>query len=283
MLPFIGGKAKIAESLIIPNIPKDIEVFLEGFSGMMWTFFKMDITQYPNLKKIVYNDFNPLNANLFRCVRNHKLLLDACNKLPVQQKGTIPTPPECRDMFNKIQSEIYADDFIVTDKADYDLAAKYAFVLSQVFSGANPSKSKFIDLMGKYHSKFTSFKNKLANPKWQKLFESITHVENMDFQDVIEKYDGPNTYIYTDPPYYIVGEGSYYSNHSFIREDHERLAKALKSMKGKFSLSYYYFDKLEEWFPKDKYTWTSKDFNKAAAAKSGKTQTKGTELLIMNY
>ena len=93
MLPFIGGKAKIAESLIIPNIPKDIEVFLEGFSGMMWTFFKMDITQYPNLKKIVYNDFNPLNANLFRCVRNHKRLLDACNKLPVQQKGTIPTPP----------------------------------------------------------------------------------------------------------------------------------------------------------------------------------------------
>ena len=282
-LPYIGGKSKIAESLIIPNIPNNIETYLEIFSGMYWVFFKMDIDQYPNLKTIVYNDFNPLNANLFRCVRNHKLLLDACNRLQTQQKGVFPTPLECKDTFNKIQLEIYADDFIVPNIPDYDLAAKYAYVLSQVFSGANPSKSKFIDLKGKYHSKFTSFKNKLINPKWQKLFESITDVENMDFEDVIKKYDSPKTYIYADPPYYIVGEGNYYSNISFGRKDHERLANALKSIKGRFSLSYYDFKQLSEWFPKEKYNWQSKEFAKAAMAKSGKSQTKGTELLIMNY
>ena len=115
------------------------------------------------------------------------------------------------------------------------------------------------------------------------MFESITIVENMDFQDAIEKYDTPETFVYADPPYYKVGEGSYYSNHDFTRSDHERLANCLKSMKGRFALSYYDFDLLHDWFPEDEYRWDSQDFVKAAAAKKGKESVKGTELLIMNY
>jgi DNA adenine methylase len=163
------------------------------------------------------------------------------------------------------------------------VAAKYIYVLTQVFSGANPSKSKFIDLKGKYHSKFTSFKNKLKKPEWQKMFERINFVENMDFGEVIKKYDSPTTYFYTDPPYYIVGEGSYYSNHDFDRKDHERLADCLKDIQGKFSLSYYDFPQLHEWFPETQYKWEKKEFAKAAAAKKGTKQNMGEELLIMNY
>jgi DNA adenine methylase len=115
------------------------------------------------------------------------------------------------------------------------------------------------------------------------MFESITNVENMDFQEVIEKYDSDGTYFYTDPPYYIVGEGSYYSKHEFSRNDHERLANTLKKIKGKFSLSYYDFDLLHQWFPEDEYSWEEKQFAKAAAATKGKAQNMGTEILIMNY
>jgi len=282
MISYIGGKKKM-QNWIVPFIPKDIETYLECFSGQYWIFFGMDLNQYPNLKTIVYNDFNPLNYNLYRCVKNHKKLLETCEKIVVQQKDVVPTNPICVENFNKFQKEIYMDDLVIGDEPDYELAAKYVYVLTQVFSGANPAKSKFIDLKGKYHSKFTSFKNKLKDPNWQKLFESITNVENMDFQDVIEKYDSPTTYIYVDPPYYIVGEGNYYSNHDFGRQDHERLANVLKTIKGKFSLSYYDFPLLSEWFPKDQYRWLKKEFAKAAAAKKGKTQTMGEELLIMNY
>lgn len=103
------------------------------------------------------------------------------------------------------------------------------------------------------------------------------------FSEVIEKYDSPTTYFYTDPPYYIVGEGAYYSNHDFDRNDHERLANVLKNIKGKFSLSYYDFPLLSEWFPKNEYRWEMKQFAKAAAAKKGEKQNMGEELLIMNY
>ena len=103
----------------------------------------------------------------------------------------------------------------------------------------------------------------------------------MDFADVIKKYDSETTYIYLDPPYWKTE--NYYSNHDFDRQDHERLANVLSGVKGKFSLSYYDFDLLHDWFPENDYTWVKKEFVKAAAAKKGKTQTKGEELLIMNY
>ena len=103
----------------------------------------------------------------------------------------------------------------------------------------------------------------------------------MDFADVIKKYDSPTTYFYVDPPYWRTE--NYYSNHDFDRNDHERLAICLKDMKGKFSLSYYDFPLLSEWFPKNQYKWEKKEFAKAAAAKKGKPQTMGEELLIMNY
>lgn len=281
-ISYIGGKKRM-QGWIVPFIPKDIETYVECFSGQFWIFFGMNLEEYPNLKKIVYNDFNPLNYNLYNCVRNHKELLKECEKLIVQEKGIIPTNPICKQNFENFQKEIYSPNLKIDSTPNYEIAAKYVYVLTQVFSGANPQDSKFIDLKGKYHSKFTSFKNKLKDPKWQKMFESITNVENMDFTDVIDKYDSPKSYIYADPPYYIVGEGNYYSNHEFNREDHVRLAKCLKSIKGKFSLSYYDFPQLSEWFPKDVYNWQSKDFAKAAMAKAGKPQTIGTEILIMNY
>jgi DNA adenine methylase len=112
-------------------------------------------------------------------------------------------------------------------------------------------------------------------------FLKITDVENMDFADVINKYDSPSTYIYLDPPYWKTE--NYYSNHDFDRQDHERLANVLHGVKGKFSLSYYDFDILKEWFPEDQYTWVKKEFAKAASAKKGEKQNMGEELLIMNY
>ena len=278
-LSYIGGKSKIGK-WIVPFIPKDVETYVEPFSGMFWVFFNMDLKEYPNLKKVVYNDFNPLNYNLYLCLQNPVELLKVVNSIPCQQLGVEPTPPIYKEQFVEFQKEIFSSGLTI-NYPDYQIAAKYAYVLSQVFSGSKPETSSFIDLKGKYKSKYLTFRDKLSKPDWVEHFLKITDVENMDFQDVIEKYDGPNTYFYTDPPYWKTE--NYYSNHDFDRNDHERLANCLKNIEGKFSLSYYDFVLLSEWFPKDQFRWEKKEFAKAAAAKKGKTQNMGEELLIMNY
>ena len=278
-LSYIGGKSNIGK-WITPFYDKDMETYVETFGGMYWCFFNMDLKQFPNLKKVVYNDFNPLNYNLFKCIQNPTRLLEEINSIPCQQFGEEPTPPIYREQFIRFQAEIFDENFSV-EPGDFNAAAKYVYVLTQVFSGSKPEKSSFIDLKGKYKSKYLTFRDKLSKPDWVEHFLKITHVENMDFADVIKKYDSPTTYIYLDPPYWKTE--NYYSNHDFDREDHERLAICLKDVKGKFSLSYYDFPLLSEWFPKDQYKWETKQFAKAAAAKKGKPQTMGEELLIMNY
>ena len=279
MISYIGGKSKIGK-WIVPFYPTDMETYVEPFSGMFWCFFNMDLEKYPNLKKVVYNDFNPLNYNLFKCVQNPSELQRVMDEIEVQQVGVIDTSIELKEKFNTFQSEIFGEEFKVGN-CDYLTAAKYVYVLSQVFSGSKPETSSFIDLKGKYRSKYLAFRDKLSKPNWVDHFLKITDVENLDFQDVIEKYDSPSTYFYVDPPYWKTE--NYYSNHDFDRDDHERLAIALNNVQGKFSLSYYDFELLHDWFPETKNRWEKKEFAKAAAAKKGTKQNMGEELLILNY
>jgi DNA adenine methylase len=257
-----------------------METYVETFGGMFWCFFNMDLSKYPNLKQIVYNDFNPLNYNLFQCVRQPYLLLEAIESIPCQQRGEENTPSIYKEQFNEFQKELFASGFTI-NYPDHQVAAKYAYILTQVFSGSKPETSSFIDLKGKYKSKYLTFRDKLSKPEWVEHFIKISNVENMDFEDVIKKYDSPTTYIYLDPPYWKTE--NYYSNHDFDRNDHERLAKVLHEVKSKFSLSYYDFDLLHEWFPEDKYRWERKEFAKAASAKKNIKQNMGEELLILNY
>jgi DNA adenine methylase len=279
MLSYIGGKSKIGK-WITPFYPTDMETYVETFGGMFWCFYNMDLEKYPNLKTVVYNDFNPLNYNLFKCLENPTELLKAVNSIPCQEKGVNNTPELYKILFGNFQQSLFSGDLVIKSP-DYMMAAQYAYILTQVFSGSKPESSSFIDLKGKYKSKYLTFRDKLANPKWVEKFLKITNVENLDFDTVIQKYDSKSTYFYLDPPYWKTE--NYYSNHDFDRGDHERLARTLHQVKGKFSLSYYEFDLLHEWFPQPQYRWESKEFVKAAAATKGKTQNKGTELLILNY
>jgi len=280
MISYIGGKARIGK-WIAPFIPNDIETYVEPFSGMFWVFFNMDLAKYPNLKTVVYNDFNGLNANLMKCALDYDRLWDELAKYPCQQLKVVDTPPEYRVLFDKCQKEVFHSDLELGDEPNFDIAGKYVYVLTQVFSGSKPETSKYTDYKGKYRCKVLIFMDKLKHPKFRAHFDKISFVHSKDFEEVITMYDSPTTYFYLDPPYWKTE--NYYSAHDFDSEDHQRLSEKIKDIEGKFGLSYYEFPQLLEWFPKDEYTWKSKGFAKAAAAKDGVPQTIGTELLIMNY
>jgi len=287
MLSYIGGKSRISK-FIIEYIPKNIHTYTEVFGGMFWTYFNMDISEYPKLEKVVYNDFNPVNTNLFKCVKDTDNFYDYIKDIPCQVKDIDmegeSSDPIFKELFQKFQKNAFNGE-LFSDNPDYERGMNYAYVLSQVFSGLKPESSSFIDLKYKYRSKFDTFRDKVGGKgrgkHFKQMFNNITDIENLDFERFIEKYDSDEMFFYLDPPYYNTEK--YYSNHDFGIEDHERLFNSLKNIKGKFAMSYYYFPQLEEWFPKDKYKWVSKDFAKSASASKGKNQSIGTELLIMNY
>jgi DNA adenine methylase len=279
MLSYIGGKSKIGK-WIVDLYPQDMEVYLETFGGMFWCFFNMDLSKFSNLKKVVYNDFNPLNYNLFLCVQNPQELKRALDGIQVQQLGVETTPNIMKEQFQSFQTELFNTGFTI-NYPDYEVAAKYVYIVTQVFSGSKPETSNFIDLKGKYRSKYLSFSDKLIKPNWVEHFLKITDVRNTDFAQVINEFDSKNTYIYLDPPYWKTE--NYYSNHDFDRDDHERLANVLSKVHSKFSLSYYDFSLLHDWFPEEQYRWERKQFAKAAAAKKNVKQNLAEELLILNY
>ena len=164
---------------------------------------------------------------------------------------------------------------------------KYAFLITSAFNGCWPKSAGFSGVNeGKL--KLNAFINKLKDKKYQKKLDGITTFETIDFETFINKYDAEDTFFYLDPPYedpknnrlnwYGVNDDS-----KFGRLSHKRLADLLKQTKAKWALSYYYYDDLETWFPKDQFTWITKDFFRSSASFSDNKDVKGTELLILNY
>ena len=271
MISYIGGKNRMAK-WIGSYIPNDIETYLEVFGGAFWVYVNGEVHKKPILKNVIYNDYNRYMTNLLACCRNPQEFLKSMDEIVAQDS----------ELFYKFKKDVFENKNIKDiEIPDYDYGMKYAYIVTQIFSGLNPEKGKFIDLKGKYSSKFDAFRRRLKNPKVVEKLNKITNVENMDCADVIKKYDSPTTYFYTDPPYWKTE--NYYSLHDFDTDDHKRLADVLKNIEGRFSLSYYDFEQLHDWFPEDEYEWELKDFVKPASAQKGKSQNKGTELLIMNY
>ena len=271
MISYIGGKNRMAK-WIGSYIPNDIETYVEVFGGAFWVYVNGEVHKKPILKNVIYNDYNRYMTNLFACCRNPQEFLKSMDEIVAQDS----------ELFYKFKKDVFENENIKDiEIPDYDYGMKYAYIVTQIFSGLNPEKGKFIDLKGKYSSKFDAFRRRLKNPKVVEKLNKITNVENMDCADVIKKYDSPTTYFYTDPPYWKTE--NYYSLHDFDTDDHKRLADVLKNIEGRFSLSYYDFEQLHDWFPEDEYEWELKDFVKPASAQKGKSQNKGTELLIMNY
>lgn len=271
MISYIGGKNRMAK-WIGNYIPNDIETYVEVFGGAFWVYVKGQVHKKPILKNVIYNDFNRYMTNLFACCRNPQEFLKSMDEIIAQDS----------ELFYQFKTDVFENKNIKDiEIPDYDYGMKYAYIVTQIFSGLNPEKGKFIDLKGKYSSKFDAFRRRLTNPEVIEKLKKISNVENMDFEEVIKKYDSPTTYFYVDPPYWKTE--NYYSLHNFDTDDHKRLADILKNIEGRFSLSYYDFDQLHDWFPEDEYEWELKDFVKPASAQKGKSQNKGTELLIMNY
>ncbi|MEA5011053.1 MAG: DNA adenine methylase [Angelakisella sp.] len=209
-MSWIGGKKSMRE-LIVSLFPLYYERYIEVFGGGGWVLFHKD----PGNDFEVYNDFNSLLVNLYRCVRDHYELL----------QGELRYVLNSREEFDHIKGMM--DKGLVED--DVKRAAYfYQLIRYSYASGLTSYGSQPHDMRSNFP---------LIEQAHRRLAKVV--IENKDFEKLIRQYDRPVSFFYLDPPYFDTEK--YYKNvgeEGFRKEDHVRLRDTLMAIQGKFLLSY---------------------------------------------
>lgn len=209
-MSWIGGKKSLRE-LIVSLFPLYYERYIEVFGGGGWVLFHKP----PGNDFEVYNDFNGLLTNLYRCVREKP---------------------------NELIDALY---FVLNSREDFDIV-KEALARDSPESDVIRASYFYQLIRYSYASGLTSFGSQphdmwgnfpLIEQAHRRLSKVV--VENKDFEKLIRQYDRPVSFFYADPPYFETEK--YYKNvgeDGFKKEDHIRLRDTLMSIEGKFLLSY---------------------------------------------
>jgi DNA adenine methylase len=191
--------------------PLYYERYIEVFGGGGWIMF----AKPPGNDFEVYNDFNGLLVNLYRCVR------DKPRKLMAELQYVLNSREDFELVRNTLARDSSASD--VQKAAWFYQLIRYSYASSLDSFGSQP------------HDMRANFP--LIEQAHRRLAKVV--VENKDFEKLIRQYDRPVSFFYCDPPYHATE--SYYKNvgeDGFTEKDHIRLRDALMGIQGKFLLSY---------------------------------------------
>ncbi len=204
-IPRIGGK-RLLRKQILERFPTGFTRYIEVFGGAGWLLFSRD----KHAPEEIYNDIDGELVNLFCCVKWH------CEELQRQMAWLLNS------------REIFEDALAlkaVRGLTDIQRAALYFIVAKQSY-GAD---GRTYGASSKDMERVTAY--------FAKISERLRHVriERQSFDRIIPRYDKAEAFYYLDPPYH--GTEGYYDS-PFVETDHERLNTLLRSLKGRFILSY---------------------------------------------
>ena len=255
-ISYYGGKINMI-STILPLIPKH-KIYTEAFFGGGAIFFAKEKVEAETI-----NDINNMVVNFYEVIQtdfdNLKEKVEATlfSRTTYTVAWSIYRMPH---LFNRLQQA-------------------WAFYVA-----TNMGFSCKIGSWGydKYGKRVRAFWNKkmIFDEAITKRLER-TQIESNDACTVIKSRDAIDAFHYVDPPYYNSNMG-HYSNYS--KADYIRLLETLSNIKGKFLLSSYPSDILDEHITKN--TWYTKTITKVLSASKGitgqKRKTK-VEVLTANY
>jgi DNA adenine methylase len=255
-ITYYGGKQKMVRH-IIPLIPEHT-TYVEPFCGGAAVFFAKDKSPIE-----VINDTNGELMNFYRVIQTD------FENLELEIKSTLHS------------REAHRQAKVVYDNPDMFTPVKRAWALfvlsSQGFAGKLACGWGYDIQSDKTNKTIFNKRNGFSS----ELSERLEHcqLECMDALHIIKTYDREDSFFYCDPPYFNSNCG-HYDGYSIT--DFENLLKALSTIKGKFILSSYPSEILNEYIAQN--YWQTKSFNSVVSVniKSGKANTK-TEILTANY
>lgn len=206
-MSWIGGKRALRDEILI-RFPLEYTRYIEVFGGGGWVLFHKP----PGNDFEVFNDFNPNLVNLYRCVREKADELIAALTFTLNSRLDF----EYMKSIMKTKGEM----------GDVKRAACFYQIIRQSYASG-------CDTFGSQpRSMWNNFP--LIRNACERLQRVV--IENKDFEKLIRQYDRPDSFFYSDPPYYNTED--YYAGGGFTVNDHVRLADCLCGMNGMFLLSY---------------------------------------------
>ncbi len=253
---YYGGKANLA-SKIVEMIPQHV-TYVEPFCGgaaVLWA-------KEPSGVEIV-NDTNKELVNFYiQCKTNPE-------KLDKLIKGSIHSRDLHRDAW-----VVYNHPHLFTEVrrawAVWVLAVMgFSSQLSVSFGTSVSNDTQQKKIMNKRESFGASYAQRLAK---------VT-AESRDAIEVIRQYDSPDSFHYCDPPYFN-SDCAHYKGYSI--QEFKRLLDTLSSIKGKFLLSSYPSDLLQEYV--SKYGWKHEQIpGRVSVARKKEVKKAKVECLTWNY
>lgn len=255
IFPWFGGKSTHADE-IVSRLPSENECYVEVFgggAGVLWN--------KPDQYHEVYNDLDGDLVHFMETLRSRG------DELREELEQVVYS----RELHEKWSSEFYQEQVRPDDPLER--AVRFYYLRYSNFAGTH-KKTGF--RTQKERSVATQLQKGVDSLDWFRDRIREVTIEHLDFQELIEKYDGPETLFYLDPPYYELDH--YQAGGEF---DHERLARVVEEVAGYVAISY---ERLPPWFRGDLDGWTMEAFDAAYRnPNEGEAAREATERLIMNY
>lgn len=254
--PWLGGKRNLARKICSILDATPCTTYAEPFVGMGGIFLRR--TARPRAE--VINDRGRDIANLFRILQRHY----------PQFLDTLRFQLTTRAEFERL---VRTDPETLTD---LERAARFLYLQCTAFGGKVSGRNFGVD-----RARPGRFNLGSLEPMLEDLHSRLAGVviECLDWADFIPRYDGPDTLLYLDPPYWGC-EGDY-GKAMFDRTDFARLADALAGIRDRFLLSINDVPEIRSTF--GCFRFAAVETRYSIAAKATAKSAPRAELLISNF
>lgn len=210
--PYLGGKRNLAKRIVAQLAEIPHATYVEPFIGMGGIFLRRPF----RARCEVINDISTDVANLFRVLQRHYVALMDMLRWQLTSRA-------------EFERLLAANAETLTD---LERAARFLYLQRTAFGGKISGRN--FGVAPGVSARFDVTKLAATLEEVHERLSGVV-IERLPFDQLIARYDRPDTLFYLDPPYW--GCEKDYGPGVFGRGDFERLAQQLEGMKGRFLLS----------------------------------------------